>query len=472
MTTYAAEQARRTVTLPPDALPRAVDAETGLIDAAINNADAREVALSLPAGAMTVPAYQPILALLRAEHAAGRDPDRIALVEAARAAGMDADAVYETVRDVDGACPSDALASDYAKIIRDRYEQRLVIQRVHATLELMVQKPGESRAVARRLVDSVLDFAGDQEPGYVPAHVAMTEAFDDAEERAKGDSTRVIRTGVAAIDGDPVGGLEPGDLCTWVMVSGHGKTAALALVSLRAALEGTGVGFISAEMARWQIARRWTALLTGIPFQRLKAWELNADEIARCVYAHRLVQDLPLYIDHQGTPSLSHVTTQARRLVQRHPGVRLLVVDYVTLVQGTGSNMVEQYGQVIRAMKRLAKELRVAIVGLVQPDARTIEKRGADEQMPELADIAWSQEFRNQSDLIITGYRPGESYRQRTGERVTDEDGRFAVRKSRNSAGGVFRWGWHGPTMGYDGGCWDWFNAQYSAAPTRLAVVR
>jgi replicative DNA helicase len=468
----AHEQARRSVPLHADALPRAVDAETGLLDAALNNVAAREIALALPAGAITVQTYQPLLALMQTEQAAGRGCDRIALVEAARALGQDADAIYETMQDVDGACADDSMAEGYAKIIRERYEQRLVIQRVHATLESMVAKPAESRATVRRLVESVLDFAGDTDKGFVPAHVAMAEAFDDAEARAKGDTTRVIRTGVAAIDGDPVGGLEPGDLCTWVMVSGHGKTAALALVSLRAALAGTGVGFISAEMARWQIARRWTALLTGIPFQRLKSWEMSSDEIARCVYAQRLTQDLPLHIDHEGTPSLTHVVTQARRLVQRHPGIRLLVVDYVTLVQGTGHNMVEQYGQVIRALKRLAKELRVAIVGLVQPDARTIEKRGPDEQMPELADIAWSQEFRNQSDLIITGYRPGESQRQRTGDRIDDDQGLFAVQKSRNSAGGVFRWGWHGPTMAYDGGCWDWFNEQTAGMAPRLAVMR
>jgi replicative DNA helicase len=468
----AHEQARRSVPLHAEALPRAVDAETGLMDAALNNVAAREIALALPAGAITVQSYQPLLSLMQAEQDAGRGCDRIALVEAARALGQDADAIYETIQDVDGACADDQQADGYAKIIRERYEQRLVIQRVHATLELMVAKPADARATARRLVDGILDFAGDTATGYVQAGVALDEAYADAQARASGDRSAVIRTGVAAIDGEIVGGLEPGDLCTWVMVSGHGKTAAVALIALRAALEGTGVGFISAEMARRQIARRWASLMTGLPFAKLKAWELSSSEVSRATYAAGLVDRLPLYVDDLGTPSLAHVVTQARRLVQRHPEVRLLVVDYVTLVQGTANNTVEAYGQVIRAMKRLAKELGVAIIGLVQPDARGIERREADQQMPELADIAWSQEFRNQSDLIVTGYRPGESNRQRTGQRADDTVGHFVVRKSRNSVGGHWAWSWDGATMGYDGGCWGWFAAQYASATPRLEVMR
>jgi replicative DNA helicase len=468
----ATEQARRTLALHPDALPKAEAAEAALIDAALYGTDARDLVLSLPAGAITTVAYTPVVALMRLMHDAGQGCDSISLVEAAAAHGYDRDAVWATVQMVDGASTSNELAEHHARIIRETYEQRVTIQRTVAAAELMIAKPADARAAMRRLVDSSLDFAAEGQTGFVHASVAFREAMEDAERRAAGDLSAVIRTGVDDIDGEIVGGLEPGDLCTWVMVSGHGKTAALALVSLRAAMAGTGVGFVSAEMARRQIARRWIALLTGTPFAKLKSGELTREETARATYAEGYVGTLPLYIDDMGTPSLSHVVTQARRLVQRHPEIRVLVVDYVTLVQGTGHNVVEQYGQVIRAMKRLAKELRVAIIGLVQPDAKLIERRGADQQMPELADIAWSQEFRNQSDLIITGYRPGEYQRQISGFRGDDHHGQFMVRKSRNSAGGSWPWSWDGATMAYDGGCWKAFNALYAAHAPRLAVVR
>ena len=451
------EMRRRSVPLAAEQLPRAVDAETALLDAALNSTTAREVALSLPVGAFTIPSYATVLQLMREMVADGAAADRIALLERARGGGLDARAIYETLCDVEDAGLGDGYEA-HAKIVRERYEQRLVIQRVHAALELMVTKPDEARRVALQLVAGLADFAGEGDVGFVHAATAMYEGFDQAERRSQGDHSATIRTGVAQLDGDPVGGIEPGDLVSLVMVSGHGKTAAMAMISERAALAGTGVGFISAEMTRKQIALRWAALLTGIPFARLKAWSLYPGEIARATYALGVVKTLPLYIDDMGTPTLQHVMTQTRRLCQRHPDVRIICVDYMTLVQGNAGNSTENHNQVVRALKRLAKELHIAVIGLVQPDARTIEKRGDEEQMPTLSDIAWCQEFRNQSDLIITGYRHGKAL-ARHGGTQPDTFGAFRVAKSRNGGVAEWTWPWLGHAMAFDGGCWNQLDA-------------
>lgn len=459
MIDMATEQRRRSIPLETDQLPRAVAAEAALMDAALCEVAARDLVLSLPAGAITSPAYQPLLPLMKAMQADGRAPDRISLIEAARATGtIDTDALWDTMQDIDGASSHAGDAEPHAKIVRERYEQRLVIQRVHAALELMVTKPDDSRRVAQQLLASMVEFAGDGQPGFVQAATAMYEGFDQAERKANGDASATIRTGVAQLDGDPVGGIEPGDLVSLVMVSGHGKTAAMAMISARAALAGTGVGFVSAEMTRKQIALRWAALLTGIPFARLKSWTLHVDEIARATYALGVVKTLPLYIDDMGTPTLQHVMTQVRRLCQRHPDVRIVCVDYMTLVQGNVGNSTENHNQVVRSMKRLAKELSIAVIGLVQPDARTIEKRGDEEQMPTLSDIAWCQEFRNQSDLIITGYRHGKA-QARHGGNPSDDFGTFRIAKSRNGGVAEWTWKWLGPVMAFDSGCWHQLDA-------------
>jgi replicative DNA helicase len=458
MIDMATEQRRRSVPLTTDQLPRSVDAETALLDAALYSTEARDLVLALPPGAMTIPSYQPIVQVMKSMAAAGAPPDQISLLEAAAAMGMDRDAIYETIKDVDGASMADAYAPRHAKIIRERYEQRLAIQRVHAALELMVTKPADTAQITRTLVSTLIDFAAGDDTGFVQAARAMVEAYDASSKRAAGDLSATIRTGVTALDEDPVGGLEPGDLVTLVMVSGHGKTAAMAMIAARAAMLGTGVGFVSAEMARRQIALRWAALLTGIAFRKLKAWDLNAAELARATYAMGVMEQLPLYIDDAGTPSLGHVVTQVRRLVQRHPEVRIVCIDYLTLIQGNAGNSTENHNQVVRTMKRLAKEMQIVIIGLVQPDARTIEKRGDEEQMPRLDDIAWCQEFRNQSDLIICGYRHGKAL-ARHGGTPEDSFGAFRVAKSRNGGVAEWTWKWNGPTMAFDFGCWHQLDA-------------
>lgn len=457
MTDVATEMRRRSIPLESEQLPRAVDAEAGLVASALDDAASRELLLALPAGAITIPAYVPLVALMKAAHADGEAPDRIALLERADGLAMNRQALFETMSDIEDAALW-GQAPRLAAIVRERYEQRLVIHRVHATLQQMVTKPDEARDTARQLCASLVDFAAQGDAGFVHAATAVLEAFEASAKRAAGDLSASIRTGVAAFDDEPIGGLEPGDLVSLVMVSGHGKTAAMAMIAARAAMAGTGVGFVSAEMARRQIGLRWASLLTGMPFAKLKAWHLSAAEIAHATYALGVIKTLPLYIDDMGTPTLAHVMTQTRRLVQRHPDVRIVCIDYLTLVQGNAGNSTENHNQVVRAMKRLAKELGIAIIGLVQPDARTIEKRGDEEQMPTLSDIAWCQEFRNQSDLIVTGYRHGKAL-ARHGGAPEDTFGSFRVAKSRNGGIADWTWKWHGPTMAFDMGCWHQLDA-------------
>ncbi len=458
MIDMATEQRRRSIPLDASQLPRAIDAEAGLVASALDDHQSRELLLALPAGAITVPSYVPLVALMRAAQADGVPCDRIALLERARGLGMDGDALFETMRDIEEAAEwswSDASA----KLLRDRYEQRVVIQRVHATLELMVTKPDDAPRTARALVESLLDFSAKDAPGFRHAAEALRDAYAVAKQRAAGDPAGSITTGVAQLDGDDVGGLEAGDLVTWLMVSGHGKTAAAELIGLRAALAGTGVGFFSAEMKDEQVARRWGALFTGIPFQKLKSWDLHAADQARAHYAEGVIQQLPLYVDDQGTPSLAHVVAQSRRLLARDPRVKILMVDYVTLIQSGGNTEVESVMRTARALKRLAKELKVVVIGLCQVDAKAVEKLDPDEQMPQANQASWSQELRNQSDIMICGYRPGEAWRQKTGQRKEDYVGRFSAQKTRNAAGGSWTWSWHGPTMAFDHGCWATFDA-------------
>lgn len=370
------------------------------------------------------------------------------------------------------AVPSAANVEHYAKIVRDRATQRRVIEVAADVAEQafagQLTPQGLLEYAQGRMLAATPDRS-DAARGFVPASVAIHEAYDDAERRAQGDLSTTVPVGVDAIDGDPVGGLEPGDLVTWVMVSGHGKTAAMAHVSLRAALRGTGVGFLSAEMARRQIGRRWASLLTGIEFSRLKAWRLNAQEIAHATYAAGVISTLPLWIDDTGTPSFSHVLQQARQLKAQQPALKLLVVDYMTLIQGDGATAVERYNHAVRGLKRLAKELGVAIIGLVQPDAKTIERRGAADggPMPQLADIAWCQEFRNQSDLIVCGYRPGKA-----GESSYDHEGIFMTAKNRNGAPDTWKWSWWGAGMAYDRGSWDQLQQLMQTAPDRFTARR
>lgn len=451
------------------ALPDAPFAEMALLAHALESTPVRELALSLPAGAWTQESARAIVDVMRDEQDAGNPATRVAFVEALHARAVGPGDIAALMRPLDWDGSGLKVAEQNAAIVRERYDARVAILKCEAMAMQIRQRPDQARAILRVLVNDVSGFAATTGDGYVQAGVALTEAFTESAARARGAGSEagLIVTGCHQLDNDPVGGFEAGDLVTWVMVSGHGKTAALGMIALRAAMARTGVAFISAEMARKQIGRRWAALLTGYSFTSLRTWSLSADQQAQAARAKRYVDTLPLYIDDTGTPSLAHVLTQARKLKRDHPEIGIICIDYMTLIQGTGNNFTEQYNTVVRALKRLAKELRVCIIGLVQPDAQTIERRPDGEQMPKLTDIAWCQEFRNQSDLVICGYRPGQSALRRLAPGATlnndDDKGRFVIAKARNTQLAEWVWSWWGGGMAFNGGCWLQFESLVSA---------
>lgn len=452
------------------AYPSAPSAEVTLLSLALDHDVARTFACELPLGAWTVPSGIVLAPIMAAEQDAGRPTSRVGLVEAMIARGLTQEQRDDALETIDYADGNPASARDYAATIRERYEARVAVLKCEATAAQIRRRPDLARDFMRGLVNDTVEYAAANDGGFRHASLAMAQAFTDSQRRAQGDMTGSIVTGVEQLDYGSLDGLERGDLITVVMVSGHGKTAWLAYVSMCAALQGTGVGFFSCEMVDRQIARRWASLLTGVPFGDVRKWNLHADQLERLVRAQMLTETLPLFIDDTGTPSLAHVLTQARRLKRQRPDLGIVAVDYMTLIQGTGQNFTEQYNTTVRGMKRLAKELDVAVIGLVQPDARTIEKRGDDEQMPRMDDIAWCQEFRNQSDAIIVGHRPGKSAMRHmlAGASTLHEDrkARFAIPKSRNTAGSEWTWSWWGGAMAFNGGCWT------SAAERLRAVGR
>lgn len=86
--------------------------------------------------------------------------------------------------------------------------------------------------------------------------------------------------------------------------------------------------------------------------------------------------DAPLYVDD--TPSLSvfELRTKARRLVREH-GVRIIIIDYLQLMNASGmafGSRQEEVSTISRSLKGLAKELNIPIIALSQLN-RGVESR-------------------------------------------------------------------------------------------------
>jgi replicative DNA helicase len=97
------------------------------------------------------------------------------------------------------------------------------------------------------------------------------------------------------------------------------------------------------------------------------------------------MSDAPLYIDDSGALTPTEVRARARRLKREH-GLGLIVVDYLQLMQvsGTVENRATEISEISRSLKALAKELDVPVIALSQLN-RSVEQR--QDKRPVMSDL-------------------------------------------------------------------------------------
>ena len=148
----------------------------------------------------------------------------------------------------------------------------------------------------------------------------------------------------------------------------------------------------------------------------------------------------PLYIDD--TPSLSvfELRTKARRLVREH-GVRIIMIDYLQLMNASGMNFnsrQEEVSTISRSLKGLAKELNIPIIALSQLNRGVEAREGNEGKRPQLSDLRESGAIEQDADMVCFIHRP--DYYKIYEDPVTKKDLRgvaqVIIAKHRNGATG------------------------------------
>ncbi len=151
------------------------------------------------------------------------------------------------------------------------------------------------------------------------------------------------------------------------------------------------------------------------------------------------LMDAPLYVDD--TPSLSvfELRTKARRLVREH-GVRIIIIDYLQLMNASGmafGSRQEEVSTISRSLKGLAKELSIPIIALSQLNRGVESREGIDGKRPQLSDLRESGAIEQDADMVCFIHRP-EYYKIFQDDRGNDLRGmaEIVIAKHRNGAVG------------------------------------
>jgi len=243
-----------------------------------------------------------------------------------------------------------------------------------------------------------------------------------------------VPTGFSDVD-RMTSGLQPGDL---IVVAGRpsmGKTAFALNVGEHVALKaGMPVAVFSMEMGAQQLALRLIGSVGRLDQHKLRTGRLANEDWEKLTAALGQLNEAPILIDDSPALNAIEVRSRARRLQKQYGKLGLVIVDYLQLMQAstTGENRATEISEISRAMKSLAKELKVPVMALSQLN-RSLEQR--PNKRPVMSDLRESGAIEQDADVILFIYRD-EVYNADTQDKGVAE---IIIGKQRNGPIGTIR---------------------------------
>jgi replicative DNA helicase len=265
----------------------------------------------------------------------------------------------------------------YARIVKEKAVLRSLI---HATEAIQHQA-----LEAEQAADEILDRA-------------ESLIFQLAEDR--------IRTGLVGVK-DVVretSGLQPSELLILAARPSMGKTAlALNIAENVVMRERQPVAVFSLEMSKESLLLRLLASHAELDMHRFRTGHLGQADRKKMTKALAELAEAPLWIDDSGSATVMEIAAKARRL-KKDKGLALVVVDYLQLIMARGrfGSRNEEVSSISRALKGLAKELKIPVLVLSQL-TRAPER---DERRPQLADLRDSGAIEQDADVVLFIHRP------------------------------------------------------------------
>ena len=306
--------------------------------------------------------------------------------------------------------PSAAIASSVADIVKSKSIRRKVAKVGTSLVNLSVDENQEAAELiqeAEKQLSKLADNATQTE--WVQLFDACDKRFNDYSEAFESDDPSAF-AGVATgfVDLDAIlGGLLPGHLMVLAARPSMGKTALAMNFARNAAVEKQNVvGVFSLEMSREQLIDRLVAGELGVESRKLTRGTVTESEFEQLGGVMDYLRDLPIFIDDRAK-NVAEISSKARQL-KRKVGLDLLVIDYLQLLEASGStardNRLQQISEITRRLKQLGRELGCPIVLLSQLN-RECEKRNPP--IPVEADLRESGSIEQDADSILMLYREG-----------------------------------------------------------------
>ncbi|MGH9682059.1 MAG: replicative DNA helicase [Candidatus Acidiferrales bacterium] len=295
----------------------------------------------------------------------------------------------------------------YARIVKEKAVLRNLIHTAAAIQEQAIAAGDDADIILDRAESMIFQLAEDRvKAGLIGVKELVRDNFERLEKIfSEGRRITGLATGYAGLDNETAG-LQPSELIILAARPSMGKTALALNIAENVALRHREPAAIfSLEMSKESLLLRLLASESRVDAHKFRTGHLGRDDWGKITTALRDLGDAPLWIDDSASSTVMEMGAKARRL-KRDRGLSLMIVDYLQLVvpstRGRQSNRQEEVSSISRALKGLAKELKIPILVLSQL-TRAPER---EERKPQLADLRESGAIEQDADVVLFINRP------------------------------------------------------------------
>jgi replicative DNA helicase len=346
-------------------------------------------------------------------HEVGTPIDQVTIIDAIKGQDKEADVQRSYLVELHDAAPSPFNARRYAEIVRNKAILRELSQAAHEIQHEVESPSGPAWSLLDDSVQRIQNLAerrarSNLVTGAEASKLAIDQLIDMT--GAEGARDHWVKTGLADLD-DKTGGFGNGELVIIAGRTSQGKTALALQIAYNVAFEfELPVLFFSLEQGRIEIGHRINSMRTGIDGYKFRQpKEITQYDAELLHQTGQFFHGKPLFIDDKRGQTVRQIAPIARQFKRKH-GLRLLIVDYLQLLQfpsGKGGWVArqEQVAAITRELKCLAKELECPLVALAQLN-REVEQRA--DKKPQLSDLRESGSIEQDADTAILLYPPND----------------------------------------------------------------
>ncbi|HTU34916.1 MAG TPA: replicative DNA helicase [Candidatus Acidoferrum sp.] len=295
----------------------------------------------------------------------------------------------------------------YARIVKEKAVLRSLIYSASAIQEQALAAGDDADVILDRAESAIFQLAEDRvRAGLIGVKELVRESFERLEKIfSEGRRITGLATGYTDLD-NQTAGLQPSELIVLAARPSMGKTAlALNIAENIALRQREPAAIFSLEMSKESLLLRMLASEARVDAHKFRTGHMNREDWGKITTGLGSLGDAPLWIDDSASSTVLEMGAKARRL-KRDKGLSLMIVDYLQLVvpsnTGRNTNRQEQVASISRAMKGLAKELKIPVLVLSQL-TRAPER---DERKPQLADLRESGAIEQDADVVLFINRP------------------------------------------------------------------